>query len=399
MTGDIKKIFVVAGEHSGDALGGKIMSSLKEASAYELAFQGVGGEAMGREGLQSIFPMSDVAVMGIVDIAKALPRIVRRVYQCVDAVIAMQPDLLLIIDSPEFTHPIAKRVRKALPSCPILNYVSPTVWAWRPGRAKKMQPYVDHVLALLPFEPAAHERLGGPKCSYVGHPMIEKIEWMRSRDHISLRDKLKLNPDHPVLVVLPGSRPNEVTRLMKPFGQAIEKICTDLKQDIEVIIPVVPSVQHLIEKELTQWKHGAHLVFGEEDKFASFKLAQVALAASGTVSLELALAGTPMVIGYKADPIMALFRGLVQVPSVVLANLVLEENIFEEFLQNECKPNDLSRAVLPLISNTPKRQKQIHALERLEEKMILAKQSNQVVSPSDAAAQIILDYLPTKTSA
>ena len=179
-----KRIFIVAGEHSGDVLGGKLIEALKaKADADAFAFAGVGGEHMEAAGLPSIFPLSDVAVMGPAAILARLPKLVRRVYRTVDAALAFNPDAVVIVDSPEFTHPIAKRIRQRRPSIPIIDYVSPSVWAWRPGRARKMRPYVDHLLALLPFEPEAHARLGGPACTYVGHPLIERAPWIDATRH------------------------------------------------------------------------------------------------------------------------------------------------------------------------------------------------------------------------
>ena len=250
---------------------------------------------MAKEGLASQFPLSEVAVMGPLAILKALPRIIRRVSATVDAAIAAEPDAVVIIDSPEFTHPIAKRIRRRRPDIPIIDYVSPSVWAWRPGRAKRMKPYIDHVLGLLPFEPAAHQRLGGPPCSYVGHPLIERLDWMQGLDLHPLADRLKLDPKRPVLVVLPGSRASEVTRLMQPFGETIDLIAKRGPAP-QIIIPVVPSVRGLVELGLEKWKQPVHLVEGEEDKFRTFRMARAALAASGTVTLELALAGCPMVV-------------------------------------------------------------------------------------------------------
>lgn len=394
----VKRIFIVAGEHSGDALGGKVMQALKRASPQPIEFSGVGGEAMEAQGLTSLFPMGDVAVMGPIDIAKALPRIVRRVYQTVDAALSAKPDMVLIIDSPEFTHPIAKRIRKAMPDCPIINYVSPTVWAWRPGRAKKMKPYVDHVLALLPFEPAAHQKLGGPACTYVGHPMIEKYDWIQSLDTSPLAQKLGLSPDDLILVMLPGSRPNEVKRLLKPFHDTVQELRYDLGP-IKVLIPVVPSVQNLIEDGISDWPEQPHLIFGETDKFTSFRLAKAALAASGTVTLELAIAGTPMVVGYKADMIIAFMRGLIQVDTIILANLVLEEKVFPEFIQEECTGSHLAKALKPLLSNTTEREKQCLSLGRLHEKMLLPAGSATGDKPSDAAAHVIVQYLAGKRPA
>ncbi len=382
-----KKIFIVAGEHSGDALGGPLMEVLKQQLSEEISFKGVGGEAMQAQGLTSIFPLSDVAVMGPIDIIKILPRAVRRVYQTVDAALEFEPDLLIIIDSPEFTHPIAKRVRKARPHIPIIDYVSPSVWAWRSGRAKKMKPYVDHILGLLPFEPAAHERLGGPKCSYVGHPMIEKREWMQSRDVAGLKQRLNLNDNDPILVVLPGSRTNEVKRLMEPFGKTIELIMPKYP-DLQVVIPAVKSVRHLIEERLPEWPVTPHLVEGEDDKFASFAMCNAALAASGTVTLQLALAGTPMVVGYKADLLISSLRFLIEVHSAVLPNLILGENIFPEFIQENCTPEKLANALEPLLTDSEALKIQQKALDTFTDKMVL-----KSGKPSEAAAKIVLEYL------
>ena len=324
-----KRIFIVAGEHSGDVLGGKLIQALKDrAGANAFAFSGVGGEHMEAAGLPSIFPLSDVAVMGPAAILARLPKLVRRVYRTVDAALAFNPDAIVIIDSPEFTHPIAKRIRQRRPAIPIIDYVSPSVWAWRPGRARKMRPYVDHLLALLPFEPEAHARLGGPACSYVGHPLIERASWIDELDTEALRSRLGLAGGLPVLAVLPGSRPSEVSRLMAPFGEAVAAL-QQKTAPFEIIIPAVPSVRPLIEQALPSWPQQPHLVEGETDKFTAFKLARAALAASGTVTLELGVTGTPMVVAYRVDPVAARLRFLLKVHSVVLANLVLGANAFQ----------------------------------------------------------------------
>ncbi|HWK39358.1 MAG TPA: lipid-A-disaccharide synthase, partial [Hyphomicrobium sp.] len=297
-----------------------------------------------------------------------------------------EPDAVVIIDAPEFTHPIAKRIRKRAPSIPIIDYVSPSVWAWRPGRARKMRPYVDHVMALLPFEPAAHERLGGPPCSYVGHPLIEKLDWMQDLDASALARRLQLDPARPVLVVLPGSRTSEVSRLMQPFGAAIE-LLRARRLHPQVIIPAVPHVRGMIEEAMQSWSEKAYIVEGEEDKFRAFRLAHAALAASGTATLELALAGTPMVVAYKVDAVAVRLRFLLNVPSVVLANLVLEENAFPEYLQEECTPENLANGLEPLLRDTPESRAQLAALARVPHRMQL-----DHGTPSDAAAEIVLDY-------
>ncbi|MBC8048633.1 MAG: lipid-A-disaccharide synthase [Chitinophagales bacterium] len=393
-----RHIFVVAGEHSGDLLGAKLMSAMRARSQTPLIFSGVGGEYMEAEGLKSIFPMSDVAVMGPAAILARLPKLVRRVYQTVDAARAIHPDLAVMIDSPEFTFPIAKRIRRTMPDVPIVNYVSPTVWAWRPGRARKMKPYVDHLLALLPFEPDAHARLGGPVCSYVGHPMIEKQPWIDSLDPRELHLKLGLAAGRPVVCVLPGSRPNEVRHLMQPFGEAIERLSQRVGP-LEVIIPAVPSVKPMIEAALKQWPVRPHLVSGEEDKFKAFRLADASLAASGTVTLELAMAGAPMVVAYRVGPLTAKLRFLLNVSSIVLANHVLAENVFPELIQEECEPERLSATLAPLLNDTPERRRQLAALSSIRAKMLL-----ENATPSDRAAEITLgamgaNILPARTAA
>ena len=378
------RLFVIAGEHSGDALGAKLMAALNRRCKGRVHYLGVGGEKMEDEGLISQFPLSDVAVMGILSILRRLPRLISRVHRTVDAVVAAEPDAVIIIDAPEFTHAIAKRIRRKLPHVPIIDYVCPSVWAWRPGRARKMERYVDHVLALLPFEPDALQRLGGPSSTYVGHPLIERLEWLENLDSAPLTERLQLEPGRLVLVVLPGSRTSEVGLLMEPFGKAIEQLY-ERRIRPEVIIPVVPHVRPLIEQKLAAWSIKRHLVEGEEDKFRAFKLAHAALAASGTVTLELALSGTPTVVAYKADPLVARLRFLVKVPSVVLANLVLGENVFPEYLQEECTPELLSAAVELLLKNTPERRAQVKALATITDRM-------QPVggAPSEIAAETIL---------
>ena len=364
------------------------MAALKEKTDTPILFSGVGGEAMAAQGLHSIFPLADIAVMGPLAILARLPKLVRRVYQAVDAGLKAEPDAVIIVDSPEFTHPIAKRIRKRRPLIPIVDYVSPSVWAWRPGRARKMKPYVDHLLAILPFEPAAHERLGGPPCTYVGHPLIEKLDWIKSLDTQEMATRLGLTPGRPVLLVLPGSRSTEVRRLMQPFGETV-RLIEERLGPVEVIIPVVASVRPLIEAGLASWPLRPHLVAGESDKFKAFRLAQAALAASGTVTLELALSGVPMAVGYKLDAIANGIRFMLKAHSVVLANLVLGENIFPEFIQDKCAPDILADALMPLLrEGSPERARQLAGLARIPEKMLL-----DGTTPSERAAETVLAVL------
>ncbi|MGB6970497.1 MAG: lipid-A-disaccharide synthase, partial [Methyloceanibacter sp.] len=246
------KLFLIAGEHSGDALGAKLISALRVLSPRPLDLAGVGGELMAEQGCPSLFPLAEIAVMSPLDLLPHLPNIWRRIRQTVKAVIAQDPDALVILDSPEFTHQVAKRVRGLKPDIPIVDYVSPSVWAWRPGRARKMRGYVDHILGILPFEPEAHQRLGGPICSYVGHPLVEKLDWMQTLDPEALRRRLGIAKDRNIVVVLPGSRTSEVKRLMAPFGDALLRL-EEQAGPLAVILPVVSSVRALIEEGLKSW--------------------------------------------------------------------------------------------------------------------------------------------------
>ncbi len=382
------RIFLIAGEHSGDALGAKLIAALRQRVGDRLTLAGVGGAEMEHEGFVSDFPMSDVAVMGPLSILRHLPRILKRVYGTVDRAIGFEPDVVVIIDSPEFTHPIAKRIRKRRPDIPIIDYVSPSVWAWRPGRARKMRHYVDHILGLLPFEPAAHQRLGGPPCTYVGHALIERLDWLSNLDTEPLRARLGLDPRRPIIVALPGSRSSEVGRLMEPFGDTLRLLC-ERGPAPQVLLPCVPHMRALIDQKRKGWPVTAHLLEDPDDKFRAFKLADAALAASGTVTLELALAGTPMVVAYRVDPVAAPFlRRMIKAPTTVLANLVLGENVFPEFHQEKSSPENLAAALMPLLSDTPERRAQLAGLARIPG-LIRIEGGKE---PSGIAAEIVLSY-------
>lgn len=377
-----RTIWLVAGEDSGDQLGAKLMRALRELSTGPLDLHGIGGEAMIAEGLTSLFPIDDVAVMGYLPVLYRLRTLIRRIHQTVDAIVESRPDVLCIIDSPGFTHAVASRVRKRLPDLPIVNYVSPSVWAWRPWRAKGMRPYIDHVLALLPFEPDAHRRLGGPACTYVGHPLIERLDALRP--DAAERDAREADP--PLIVVLPGSRRSEIERLMSVFGQTLSLLAARIGA-IEVELPAVSRHRALIERLALAWDVPVRLVHGEAAKHGAFRRARAALAASGTVTLELALAGVPMVVAYKVSRIEEVIaRRLIQVPTIVLPNLILAENAMPEFVQADCTPQRLVDTLAPLVTGGPERAKQLDALARIDQRMRLPDGDE----PSQAAARIVL---------
>ena len=380
-------VFLVAGEHSGDALGAKLMAAIAQASSGRVRFVGVGGPLMEAQGMASLFPLTDVAIIGLAAIVRRLPHLLRRFAETVRSAVACQPDVVVIIDSPEFTHPIARRLRRRRPDIPIIDYVSPSVWAWRSGRAARMRGYVDHVLALLPFEPAAHARLGGPPCSYVGHPLIERLKWIEEVDPAPLAQRLGLSASVPIIVVLPGSRRSEVERLIAAFGRTIDGL-VHAGVTPQIIIPTVGHVADLIRERVRSWPVAPHIVCGDLDKWRAFKLARVALAASGTVTLELALARTPMVVAYKIEPLMAPFlRRMISATTIILPNLILQRNVFPEFVQEACTPERLSAALLQVMQEGPERDAQIAALTEIPVHMLTAGDT-----PSLAAADIVLRY-------
>jgi lipid-A-disaccharide synthase len=384
------RIALVAGEHSGDQLGHKLMRALGEAREGEVAFLGVGGEAMEAEGLKSLFPISDIAVMGILPVLARLPKLLARIRETAQAIVAARPDALVIIDSPDFTHRVARRVRAALPKLPIVDYVSPSVWAWRPGRAKAMRAYVDCVLALLPFEPEAYRRLNGPRCVYVGHPLIERLDELRPNADETRRRAAT----HPLIVVLPGSRRSEVGRLMADFGGALEV----LRQSVgpfRAVLPTLPHVEREVRSLAARWPEAPKIVLGEEPKYASFRAARAGLAASGTVTLELALAGVPMVGAYKVSLVEEQLKYLIKVPSILLPNLILGERAIPEFLQRECTPATLGAALADIVRDSPARDAQLSALSRLDRLRSLPDGG----APSAHAAAAVLETIAARDGA
>lgn len=370
------RIFLIAGEASGDALGASLMRALRKARPA-IEFSGVGGEAMAAEGLASLFPLTEIAVMGLAPVLARLPKLVARIHETAQAVIDAEPDCLVIIDSPDFTHRVARKVRRARPDIPIVDYVSPTVWAWRPGRARRMRAYVDCVLALLPFEPEAHKRLGGPRCVYVGHPLVERLD--------------ELKPAHrrggrPLLLVLPGSRRAEIRRMTPLYGEVVARLLRE-RDDLDVAIPVAPNMEAVLREALRGWPITPRLL-SQEEKYPAFRRARAALATSGVATLELALAGTPMAVAYRVSRPEALLRFMVTVPSIVLPNLIAGENAIPEFIQEAATPQALAEALTPLLDETSKsRAAQIAAFARIRARLLGAGSH-----PSARAAAIVLDH-------
>lgn len=375
------KLFLVAGEKSGDLLGAKLMQAVRRL-APEADIRGVGGEAMTRAGLTSLFPLEEIAVMGFTSVIAHLPRLLARIEATARAVIDSEPDALVIIDSPDFTHRVARKVRARAPRIPIVDYVSPSVWAWRPGRAAAMRPYVDRLLALFPFEPAAHRRLGGPPCVFVGHPLVEHLDELRPNDE----EALARDADPAVFLLMPGSRRSEIERLMPVFGQVLHRVARHGRR-LDVVLPAVAHLEDAIHEELRSWPYKPRVVRGDQAKLAAFRRARVALVASGTATLELALARVPMVVAYKVSRVEELAKYLIDVHSIVLANLVLGANVVPEFLQRDCNEVALEQALAPLFAGGAAREAQIEAFRDIDR--LLTPPGGE--APSMAAARNVLE--------
>jgi len=377
-------IYLVAAEESGDALGAALVRALRSDTGGALVLAGVGGRAMAAEGVVSPFPTDDLAIVGVSAIPARLRLILRRIRETADAVIAARPDALVIIDSPDFTHRVARRVRARAPSIPIVDYVSPTVWAWRSGRARAMRAYVDCVLAILPFEPAAHQRLGGPPCVYVGHPLIERLSDLRPNP----REAERRRSSPPLVLVLPGSRSSEIRLLLAVFGEAIANLHARVG-DIELVLPTMPHLAARVAAGVANWAVKPRIVTEPAEKWAAFRNARAALAASGTVTLELALASVPTVAAYRLTLVEEIIARVARIKqrlaSIILANLVLGENIVPELLQHDCTPERLAAALAPLLSDTPEWRRQIGAFARLDSIMALD------TLPSARAAAVVLE--------
>jgi lipid-A-disaccharide synthase len=376
-----RRIFVIAGEESGDRLGASLMVAVKALAPGPVTFCGIGGGAMAEEGLDSLFPLHDISINGISAIPARLPQILRRIREAADAVIAAEPDLLVIIDSPDFTHRVARRVRARAPHIPIVDYVSPTVWAWRPGRAAAMRRYVDHVLALLPFEPEAHRRLGGPPCTFVGHPLAEAVVTLRPGQE----DTARRMAEPPLLLVLPGSRGGEVARHLAVFGAAAG-IVRDRLGAVEIVLPTVPHLVGRVHQGIAEWPVAPRIVIEPEEKWAAFRQARAALAASGTVTLELALAQVPTVLAYKVTLLEEMIaRAMIKVKMVGLANIILDEMVMPELLQRQATAQSLADALVNITTDSPARRRQCDAFARLDAIMEIGR-----AKPSERAAAAVI---------
>ena len=381
-------LMLVCGEPSGDALGAQLMAGLKTLAGDRVRFTGVGGLAMAREGLNSLYPLDTTAVMGLREVVPAIPAILRRVKQAVDFAVITKPDAVVVIDSPDFTHRVARAIKKRDPAIRTVDYVAPQVWASRAYRAKAMAGYFDLVLALFPFEVPFFEKFG-LKAAFVGHPVIERAAKIRGGE--ALRARLGIAPDAPLLALLPGSRTSEIRFILPVFYGAVS-LLAGLIPGLVTVLPTVPHVANKVRDATEGWPTPLHILEGEADKYAAFDAANVALAASGTVTAELALAHTPMVVGYKVGGLTYfLSKFLMTVTHITLINILLGREAVPEFLQGRATAENLALAVGKLFSDESARNAQIEAMKDFGR---LLGEGDE--TPSRRAARVLLDFVEAK---
>jgi len=361
MRGRPKSLYIIAGEASGDILGARLLEGLKSLEP-ELRFRGVGGGEMAAQGMPSLFAMDELSVMGLAEVLPRLPGLLRRIRETADDVIQTRPDALITVDSPDFCLRVARRVRAQLPDLKTIHYVAPTVWAWRPERAAKMAEVIDHVLALFPFEPPYMEA-EGMSCDFVGHP-VAAAPIPNPEAIAKARAAIGLSSDQPYLLVLPGSRRGEVTRLQTIFADAI----AGFADRFQIVIPAAPAVYDQLKTDLSHWPRATTLVppdLVSRHKGALFAGATAALAASGTVSLELAAARTPMVIAYNFNWLTTrLVRKKVILDTVTLVNILTGTHAVPEYLLENCTAENIRAGLDALLSNPAKAAEQIEVQDR-----------------------------------
>ncbi|MFQ6018572.1 MAG: lipid-A-disaccharide synthase [Kiloniellaceae bacterium] len=373
-------VFLIAGEPSGDSLASRLMLALRRRTGDRIRFAGVGGRAMAGQGLNSLFPMSELALMGVVEVLPHLPRLVRRLRETASAIDRLKPSAVVTIDSPGFSLRVARRIRGS--PVPVIHYVAPQLWAWRPGRGRKVARLVDHILALLPFEPQFFAEFGVP-CTFVGHPVLES--GADRGDGPAFRARYGVGPDAPLVAVLPGSRNTEVRRLLPVFGQALHLLARE-RPGLTAVIPSVDSVAGTVTAATEAWSLPTISVTDPREKFDAFAASQAAVTKSGTITLELALAGVPMVVAHKVNPATALLaRRLISVINVSLVNLLAAQQVVPELLQKACTPEAVAEALGRLLEDDGQR-----AAQQAGFRKAIGSLGGLAPAPSERAADVVL---------
>jgi lipid-A-disaccharide synthase len=381
-------VFVIAGEPSGDALGAALIRALRERTGGRVQVAGVGGEQMREEGVESLVPLSELAVAGLAEVLPHAPRLLRRIRETVAAIRALRPDAVVTIDSSGFCWRVAHRLRRAGETLPLIAYVAPMVWAWRPGRARHMARWYDHVMTLLPFEPPYFEKVG-LAASHVGHPVLES--GADRGEAARFRAMHGIGPGECVLAVLPGSRGGEVRRLLPVFGAALDRLDRTIGP-FRVAVPTVATVAETVASGVSDWPGRPIVLRSREEKYDAFAASRAALAASGTVALELALARVPMAVAYRLNPLTeALLERILMVRQVNLVNLLLGETLVPEHLRDDCTPDRLAASLAVLIRDERVRSAHLAGYDRAMRKL-----RGDFASPSREAADRVLAIVASR---
>src|SRR3984957_5577912 len=349
--------FLIAGEASGDLLGAKLMRALKTRTKGQVRFAGIGGPRMQAEGIELFFPQNELAHFGLFELLRHVPHLLKRMKQTVAEVRRVKPAALITIDAPDFCFRVARKLKGD--GIPLIHYVAPTVWAWRAGRARKVAQFLDHLLALLPFEPPYFTR-EGLGCTFVGHPIIES--GAENGDGHRFRKKFNIAPDVTVLAVLPGSRMSEISRLMPTFKAAVERLRVQHPL-LQVMIPAAPGLAAAMREMSRDWPVPVTVTETDADKYDLFDAARAALACSGTVAIELAMARLPAIIAYQINPLTVfLYRRFIKLKFASLVNLMHDREVVPEYLLEYCTPENLADGIHTLLTDEAVREKQIAGL-------------------------------------
>ncbi|WP_407072624.1 lipid-A-disaccharide synthase [Phenylobacterium sp.] len=378
-------VMLVAAEASGDDRGAGLARALKARLGEGVRFVGVGGERMAAEGVQSPFDIADISILGLLEGLLAYPRIVRRADETAAIAQREHPDVAVLIDSWGFTLRVAQRLRRLDPKLPLIKYVGPQVWATRPGRAKTLAATVDHLLSIHAFDAPFFEAEGLP-VTFVGNSALS-LDFSKARP-ARLRGQIAAGPEDPILIVLPGSRPGEIERVLPAFEDAVRRL-KDQRPGLHIVVPAAPTVAEMVKARVAGWSHRAHVIEGDEGKLDAMKAATVALACSGTVTTELALAGVPMVVGYRLGPVThAILQRLIRTPYITLFNIAAQAFVAPELVQDRCTGPNLAHEVALRLDDAELRSHQV-----LAQYAALDKMGRGGPDPSQAAAEAVLKLL------
>ena len=383
MDRDAPLIFLIAGEPSGDLIASRLMEALKRHTGNKVRFAGIGGPLMAEEGLESLFPFSELSMVGVLEVVPHVPRLLRRIRATARTARRLRPAAFVSVDVPEFALRVARRLSGA--GFPLVHYVAPTVWAYRPGRAAEIARYLDHVLCLFPFEPPYFEA-EGLDASFVGHPLVE--EPIESADGPGFRRRHGIAPAQPVVAVLPGSRASELRRLEPAFGATVSALARRI-EGLHVLVPTLPQHRGTVAAASAAWDAPVTVVEGKAEKYAAFAASDAALTASGMATLELALAHVPMIVCYRANPLTAaIARRVIRVRHIAMPNIIADRRAAPEFVQGECVPRHLVPALEELLRDADRRREQSCSFQGIATRL-----GRGGPPPSERAARVILDLI------